>query len=215
MPTEFVEITDANGGGDIHSDSGSSLENTITPTDSSLSEPSLPGSSAPASAPPRALRPGDTFVHTTPLDERTVPLLADLEREYNERYGNRFGGPASVEINRYPAEAFSAPSGTFVLLIRDGQAISGGAFMRIDPDTVEVKRMWTHAEYRGQGLARLILAELEAEADRRGYAAVVLSTGPRQPEAVRLYLATGYTPLFDTTLSADEIVIHYFRKELA
>ena len=84
--------------------------------------------------------------------------------------------------------------------------------MKIDETTVEVKRMWTHSDFRGQGLARVILAELEQEAARRGFTTVVLSTGPRQPEAVRLYLATGYTPLFDPALSAEEIVIHSFEK---
>ena len=158
--------------------------------------------------------PTDSLIHTTPLDPLVAPVLADLEREYDGRYGDMFGQPASVEINRYPASIFSAPDGTFVVLVRDGQAISGGAFMRIDETTVEVKRMWTHADFRGQGLARLILAELEQEAARRGYTTVLLSTGPRQPEAVRLYLATGYTPLFDTSLSAEEIVIHYFRKDV-
>ena len=153
-------------------------------------------------------------MHTTPLDELVTPVLADLEREYDGRYGNMFGQPASVEISRYPATAFSAPDGTFVVLVRDGRAISAGAFMRIDESTVEVKRMWTHADFRGKGLARAILAELEAEASRRGYSKVVLSTGPRQPEAVRLYLATGYTPLFDRSRPAAEIVIHAFSKQL-
>ena len=39
--------------------------------------------------------------------------------------------------------------------------------------------------------------------------------GPRQPEAVRLYLAAGYTPLFDAALGAEQIVIHPFEKELS
>lgn len=160
------------------------------------------------------LEAGDRLVHTTPLDDLVAPVLSDLEREYDGRYGTMFGQPASVEISRYPASAFSAPDGTFVVLVRDGRAISAGAFMRIDETTVEVKRMWTHADFRGRGLARAILAELEAEASRRGYSKVVLSTGPRQPEAVRLYLATGYTPLFDQSRSADEIVIHAFSKQL-
>lgn len=156
----------------------------------------------------------DRLVHTTPLDELVIPVLADLEREYDSRYGTFFGQPASVEISRYPASAFSAPDGTFVVLVRDGRAISAGAFMRTDDTTVEVKRMWTHADFRGQGLARTILAELEAEARRRGYSRVILSTGPRQPEAVRLYLATGYTPQFDRSRPADEIVVHAFTKDL-
>ena len=157
----------------------------------------------------------DTLIHTTPLDPLVVEVLADLGREYDSRYSDMFDQPASVEINRYPASTFSAPDGTFVVLVRDGRAISAGAFMRMSETTVEVKRMWTHADFRGQGLAKLILAELEAEATHRGYSIIELSTGPRQPEAVRLYLATGYTPLFDTSLSAEEIMFHYFRKQLA
>ena len=153
--------------------------------------------------------------HTTPLDPQARIVLADLEREYDSRYGDLFGEPASVEINRYPVEAFSAPTGTFLLLESDGQAISAGAFMTIDDNTVEVKRMWTHADHRGRGLAQLVLAELDAEARRRGFGRVVLSTGPRQPEAVRLYLATGYTPLFDPALTPEQIVIHHFEKELS
>jgi len=156
-----------------------------------------------------------TFLHTTPLDPRAQEVLRDLEGEYDRRYGNLFGEPASTEINRYPVELFSAPQGTFLLLLRGDRPVSAGAFMTIDATTVEVKRMWTHANHRGQGLAKLVLAELEAEALRRGFSTVVLSTGPRQPEAVRLYLAAGYTPLFDTSLPAETIVIHYFRKELA
>ena len=155
------------------------------------------------------------YRHTTPLDPQARFVLADLEREYDARYGDHFGQPASVEINRYPVEAFSAPAGTFLVIEHDGQVVAAGAFMTVGEREVEVKRMWTHADHRGRGLAKRVLAELEAEARRRGATRVVLSTGPRQPEAVRLYLGSGYTPLFDPTLTADEIGIHYFEKELS
>lgn len=160
------------------------------------------------------LAPGDSFEHTSPSDERALFVLTDLEREYDSRYGDMFGEPASTEINRYGTDAFSAPGGTFLLLLRDGEPISAGAFMTTGPDVVEFKRMWTHADHRGHGYAALVLRELEAEAERRGYSTVVLSTGPRQPEAVRLYLREGYTPLFDVNESAETIVFHHFRKSI-
>jgi GNAT superfamily N-acetyltransferase len=155
------------------------------------------------------------FRHTTPLDPQARVVLRDLEREYDARYGNLFGEPASVEIARYAPDAFAAPGGTFLVAELDGEVVSAGAFMTIDERTVEFKRMWTRADHRGRGLARLVLRELEREARARGYARVVLSTGPRQPEAVRLYLATGYTPLFDRSLDPAQIVIHHFEKELS
>lgn len=163
----------------------------------------------------RGLQPGDVFEHTDPRDARVRNVLADLEREYDSRYGNLFGEPASTEIQRYGTDAFAAPDGTFALLLRDGRAVSARAFMKVGETTVEFKRMWTHASHRGHGYAQLVLDELEAEARRRGHDTVVLSTGPRQPEAVRLYLRAGYTPLFDVDGDPEEIVIHHFSKELA
>jgi predicted GNAT superfamily acetyltransferase len=57
--------------------------------------------------------------------------------------------------------------------------------------------MWTAAAHRRRGLARRVLAELEDRAAARGYTRMYLTTGPRQPEAKALYLAAGWTPLFD------------------
>lgn len=150
-----------------------------------------------------------------PSDPLAAPLLADLEREYDTRYGVEvFGEPAAVELNRYPEAAFVAPHGSFLLLLADGAAISGGAFMRFDERTAEFKRIWTRPDLRGRGLAKRVLAELEREASRLGYERVFLTTGPRQPEAVALYLATGYTPQFDPARPAAEIGVHPFTKDL-
>ncbi|QRY71084.1 GNAT family N-acetyltransferase (plasmid) [Ensifer sp. PDNC004] len=140
----------------------------------------------------------DTFLYTTPLDPRAKPLIDELIVEYDSRYGNYFSEEgAAAEMNRYPAEAFASPSGNFVLLMRNGEAIGGGAFKAYDEQTAEFKRIWTRSDLRRQGLARKVLFELEAQAARQGYSRVYLTTGFRQPEAVGLYLANGYTALFD------------------
>jgi GNAT superfamily N-acetyltransferase len=135
-------------------------------------------------------------VRVHPDDPLAAPLFAELAVEYDTRYGDLFGG-ASEELTRYPAEAFLPPDGEFLLLVEDGVAVAGGAFMRHAPDTAEVKRMWTAASHRRRGLARRVLALLEQRAAAAGYARMYLTTGPRQPEARDLYLAAGWTPLFD------------------
>ncbi|WP_223691274.1 GNAT family N-acetyltransferase [Leifsonia poae] len=155
-----------------------------------------------------------TVLVTSPADPLAAPLVEELSREYDERYGLNDGIPSSVELSRYPAELFSAEhGGTFILLLADGEPVAGGAFKREDDDTVEVKRVWTHSGYRRRGLARRVMAELEAEARRRGVRAVVLTTGARQPEAVALYLSLGYRPQFD--LDADWEAISYLAFEKA
>lgn len=146
----------------------------------------------------------DSFVYTSPADPLVKPLIDDLIREYDGRYGDLFDRDgAVVELNRYPPEAFAPPAGNFVLLLRDGEPIGGGAFKRYDEHTAEVKRMWTRRDQRRQGLASRVLRELEAQAVRQGYARFYLTTGFRQPEAAGLYLTSGYTPLYDTTLPHD------------
>ena len=141
--------------------------------------------------------PGLQVVRVHPDDPLAAPLFADLAAEYDARYGDLFGG-AAEELTRYPTAAFQPPSGDFVLLLDDGVAVAGGAFMRHrDPGTAEVKRMWTAATHRRRGLARQVLTLLERRAARAGYRRLYLTTGPRQPEARDLYLAAGWTPLFD------------------
>lgn len=89
----------------------------------------------------------ERFLYTSVDDPLARPLFDGLEQEYDSRYADvrrRIGGSAREELQRYPAQAFAAPVGAFVLLLRDGVAISGGAFMpHRDPDTAEFKRIWT------------------------------------------------------------------------
>ncbi|WP_115789811.1 GNAT family N-acetyltransferase [Arthrobacter silvisoli] len=146
-------------------------------------------------------------------DPRVKPLLDELAVEYSTRYGNLFGN-VQDELRRYPAEEFAAPHGALLILQENGESVAGGAFRRYDSHTAELKRIWTHSSHRRRGLARLVLAELEAEAVRRGYRRIYLTTGPRQPEAKNLYLATGYAPQFDLDADPEEIKHLAFVKRL-
>lgn len=139
----------------------------------------------------------DYFYYTTPDHPLAEPLVTQLTAEYDRRYGAYFGETADKEMNRYPAALFAPPDGNFLLLLRDGFPIAGGAFKRFDGETAELKRIWTDENHRRQGLARRIVAELEQQAFKQGYSRLYLTTGFRQPEARDLYIHSGYTPLFD------------------
>ncbi len=134
-------------------------------------------------------------------DPETRLLRDELTHEYVSRYGE--GGRA--EISRYDASLFTPPEGTLLLLYENGEAIAGGGFKRYDEHTAELKRIWTHSGHRRRGLGRRVVAELEREAVELGYRRLYLTTGPRQPEAKGLYLATGYTALFD--VDADPLTV--------
>lgn len=142
-------------------------------------------------------------------DPDAAPLVAELTHEYTSRYG-----PSGTQEMQRPADVFEPPHGQFLLLMEAGEAVAGGAFMRYDDHTAELKRIWTHSQHRGRGLARRILVELENEARAFGYRRIHLTTGPRQPEAKALYLATGYTPLFDVDANPLTIGALAFDKRL-
>ncbi|MEV7925703.1 GNAT family N-acetyltransferase [Kitasatospora sp. NPDC088779] len=153
------------------------------------------------SAPDRWAGPAAGFRRVTIDDPLVEPLLRELTHEYVSRYGPE----AHQEMTRYPRDAFAEPHGVLLLLLEDGEPVAGGAYKRYDERTAELKRMWTHSAHRRRGLARRVLAELERTAAAVGYARIYLTTGPRQPEARGLYLASGYTPLFD--VAADPLTI--------
>ncbi len=80
-----------------------------------------------------------------------------------------------------------------VVAYDNNEAIGCGAFKNYDAATVEIKRMFVMPQQRGRGIAALILKELEQWAIEENYAACILETGKKQPEAIRLYEKSGYT----------------------
>jgi SsuE family FMN reductase len=144
-------------------------------------------------------------------DPRLAPLLADLVVEYGTRYGRP---SAHTQLTEVPATDFTEPNGVFLILQENGETVAGGALRRYDPLTAEVKRVWTSHRHRRRGLARRVMAELEAAATELGYQRIHLTTGPRQPEARNLYLAAGYTPRFDPAADPETIGPLAFAKEL-
>lgn len=58
----------------------------------------------------------------------------------------------------------------------------------------EIKRLFVDPMARGRGLARQLMAEVEAHARALGIGVLRLETGVAQPEALGLYRKLGYVP---------------------
>jgi putative acetyltransferase len=74
----------------------------------------------------------------------------------------------------------------------ENKPVACGAIKEFETEAMEVKRMFTLPEYRGKGIARQLLAELESWAAELGANRVVLETGRKQVEAISLYERSGY-----------------------
>jgi putative acetyltransferase len=117
----------------------------------------------------------------------SVALRAEMVAELQAVYG----------YDTEPGAKPTAADMPIFLMARlsDGGAVGCGGLRSLDETTVEVKRMFVRPGARGRGIARLILKALEREAAQHGARRVVLETGRYQPEAIRLYERSGYTPI--------------------
>jgi GNAT superfamily N-acetyltransferase len=141
-------------------------------------------------------------LRAVPYDD---PVARDLVARVQQEYVDRYGGPDGAAVE--PGE-FSPPAGLFLVAEVDGEPAGCGAWRRHvegeDPTVVEVKRVYVAPRFRRRGLAQVLVAALEGSARRSGYSSVVLNSGDRQPEALALYEALGYTPVPGYGLYAGE-----------
>ena len=79
-----------------------------------------------------------------------------------------------------------------VVAYMDNVAVGCGALRQYSVETVEIKRMFVRPVFRGQGIALLVLSNLESWASEQDYTQCVLETGYNQPEAIALYNKAGY-----------------------
>ncbi|CAM5438217.1 N-acetyltransferase [Streptomyces xanthochromogenes] len=125
-----------------------------------------------------------------------VRLNDEVQLEYAERYGDE------GDITPLDAAMFMPPRGLYLIAYDpEGRPVATGGWRSQDANEenyrdgdAELKRMYVVPEARGRGLARRILASLEADARAAGRTRMVLETGTKQPEAITLYTSTGYEP---------------------
>ncbi|MET7615921.1 GNAT family N-acetyltransferase [Streptomyces sp. NPDC005408] len=134
-------------------------------------------------------------VRPMPFDHPDAVKLNDqVQLEYAERYED------DGDITPLDASMFQPPNGLYLLVYDDqGHPVASGGWRAHEENDegysdgdAELKRMYVIREARGQGLARRILAALEDDARAAGRTRMVLETGTKQPEAIALYISSGY-----------------------
>jgi len=79
-----------------------------------------------------------------------------------------------------------------ILAVCDGQPVGCACLRAYSGNTVELKRMYVRPEYRGRGLSRRILDDLEKWAAELHYSRIILETGQMLKEAHGLYRSSGF-----------------------
>ncbi|UKJ06221.1 GNAT family N-acetyltransferase [Solitalea lacus] len=140
------------------------------------------------------------IIRTNSENPDFIALVKLLDIDLVERYGEKQA--FFSQFNKLDSIKNS------VVVYHDDELVACGAFKEyIDqPNTVEIKRMYVSPAYRNQGIAKLILNELEKWAKELNFEHLILETGNKQPEAIRLYEKYGfnYIPNYGQYIGVEE-----------
>lgn len=126
------------------------------------------------------------FVISDGRNEDFVRLCGMLDEHLNEAVG---GEKQRAQYNQYNT---LENIHDVILLFDQGTAIGCASFKHHEEGVAEVKRVFLKKEYRGRGLAKELMRQLEERARAKGYQKLVLETGAVLKEAYHLYQKLGY-----------------------
>jgi len=135
------------------------------------------------------INPVVTIKRSQYTDNDFVLLISHLDDELNNRHDNQ----------RTVYDKFNKVDSIQTVIIThiNDVPVGCGCFKQFDDNTVEIKRMFVETAYRGKGISKLILNELEKWAKELGYSRSILETGIKLPEAIGLYEKSGYTRIIN------------------
>jgi GNAT superfamily N-acetyltransferase len=129
-----------------------------------------------------------TFDRAAPEDPEVRALFDAFIRETD----GPLGIDLEAEIAAGPPSSLTPPGGVLLLARVGGEPAGLGGVRDLETEVAEVKSMYVAPSYRGRGLARALLVELEGIARRHGCRATRLDTSYYLTDAVGLYRAAGY-----------------------
>jgi putative acetyltransferase len=112
-------------------------------------------------------------------------LIEELESELAPLY-------PSESRHGYSVERLLAEAVAFFLIREDGVPAGCGGIKLVGTEYAEVKRMYVRPQFRGLGLARLMLNHLTDHAQHHGIRVLRLETGIHQQGAIRVYEGMGF-----------------------
>jgi GNAT superfamily N-acetyltransferase len=100
--------------------------------------------------------------------------------------------PESLPLPLPDADRYRAPQGVFLIARAETGPLGCVALRDLGQGVAEVKRLWVDPAARGQGLARRLMATLEARARAIGYHQLKLDSNTVFATAIAMYRADGW-----------------------
>ena len=127
------------------------------------------------------------IIHTDARNQDFVGLCRLLDGHLDELVGGAIKREKFNQFNLLKDIDF------VVLIYLDNVAVAGGGLKHYQDATAEIKRIFVRKDYRGRGLSKTLMKELEMQALEKGYRKLVLETGELLVESMNLYRSVGFT----------------------
>lgn len=147
-----------------------------------------------------------TIQQERPDTHEAIELIDELEAYLTPLYPQE-------SRHGYSVEKLIKQGVIFFVMRRDGVAIGCGGVQLFGTEYAEVKRMYVRPQFRGLGLAKLMLDKLSEHTRQQGVDTLRLETGIHQHEAIGLYEGYGFQrrPPFGEYTN-DPLSIYYEKK---
>jgi GNAT superfamily N-acetyltransferase len=142
-----------------------------------------------------AIIPVTTDAHRADARELIAEYLNWINESAQREYGLNFDVNAMIAADVADGTKFQPPFGRFYL-VQDGAASAAvGCLRRLSEHAGEVQRMYVRASHRGQGIGRLIVDRLIADAREIGYRTLRLESLKFLTTAHSLYRSAGFVEI--------------------
>ncbi len=111
-------------------------------------------------------------------------LVIELDKDLKVHDGDDH--PFFAQYNKIDAIKY------VVVAYKENIPVACGAIKQYNEDIMELKRMFVPLELRGQGIASIVLKELETWSKELKFFHLILETGEKMPEAIQLYTKNDY-----------------------
>jgi N-acetylglutamate synthase and related acetyltransferases len=126
------------------------------------------------------------FKRTDGKDKDFIENCRLLDMDLDRRVGKKIKRDKYKKFNRID-EIQQA-----IVVYEGNKAVGGGAIRRYNDEDIELKRVFVHAEYQGQGIGSKLVSLLIEWAEELGYQRMILETGELLAESCAVYKKLGF-----------------------
>lgn len=126
------------------------------------------------------------YVRTDGKNEDFIENCRLLDMDLDRRVGRQIKREKYAKFNQLD-EIREA-----IVVYDNGKPVGGGAIRRYDDENVELKRVFVHNEYQGQGIGSRLVSLLIEWAAQLGYRRMILETGELLAESCAVYKKLGF-----------------------